>query len=135
MQVTAACPLDGVHSAMLSIGSRLLAEGHLSLVNDLTSSSRLFSLEKSFPAQKRGFTGDKEALLSRCGLVCSVCAQLILTLFPLGGGGAKLFFCLKKKLQYFFSEMVYIKVFIIPLSFCVKLMLKLERKWEAWQFR
>lgn len=93
MEVTAACPLGGVHSAMLSIGSRLLAEGHLSLVNDLTSSSRLFSLEKSSPAQKRGLTGDKEALLSRCGLVCSVCAQLIFTPLPLGGGGLS-FFCL-----------------------------------------
>lgn len=94
MRVTLACPLGGVYSEMLSTGSRRLAEGHLSLVNDLTSSSRLFSLEKSSPAQKRGLPGDKEALLSPCGLVCSVCAQLKLMSLPLGWGEAKLFFCL-----------------------------------------
>lgn len=116
-----------------------MAEGHLSLVNDLTSSARLLSLEKSSPAQQGMLTGDKEALLSCYGLECAVCAQLILIFLTLLG--VKIFFlfdCLEKKNPPVFfpvSETVHIKVFIIPFSFCVKLMFKLERKWEAWQFR
>lgn len=48
-----------------------------------------------------------------------------------------LFDSLKKPSSIFFlmSEMVHIKAFIIPFSFCVKLMFKLERKWELWQLR
>lgn len=131
--------MNDMHFEMFKIRSALFVDDNLYLVNVLTRSSRIFSLVKSSPAQKSMFKTKRPffvAVGSSAYCVCSDGTFIFLTHLQLQKI-ACLFGCLKKPSSIFFlmSEMVHIKAFIIPFTFCVKLMFKLERKWEPWQFR
>lgn len=132
--------MNDTHFEMFRIRSVLFVDDNLYLVNDLTRSSRIFSLGKSSPCSEK-HVSDKEALLCCCWLTCILCVLWWYIHFPDSSSASKncmFVWLFEKTFQYFFflmSEMVRIKAFIIPFSFCVKLMFKLERKWEPWQFR